>query len=432
MRKHTVAGLWAVAILLGLVGGSTVYAYSKDTRLMELLAYGGTLEDVAEALDGSDPTFDDVTIDSLDCGGVGDFAGNFTVATNKFTVLATSGNVDTSGTLTVDLTSTLTGQVSAADDVTVGGVTGLSITLDGGDLFVADDAEVQDDFRVDGDSTLAGSLDANGGADVGGAALNCSFAGDALTTPAGSDVAFLGYVAIGNDAATTVVDGTDEQLYVEGQSEFDGTINADGLIDADLGITVTGAASTINHDSNFTVGIGTGTTTAAVTIGGGSNTVAIASTGMDVSTAGAVSGVTTLNATGAVTLDGAVTLGDAAADAITVTGALEVNSIKKWDNIATKDATYNPSAATTDGILLMNTSSGAFTYTIPDEDCDAAADVGRHILVKCIGSCGAKPLTIDFDSDGSHTGDGAATATINTNYGALNLLCGAADTWHIH
>lgn len=58
-----------------------------------------------------------------------------------------------------------------------------------------------------------------------------------------------------------------------------------------LGLTVSGAAVSLNNNSNFATGINTGTSTGAVTIGGGSGTVEINSSNWDVSTTGAASNI---------------------------------------------------------------------------------------------------------------------------------------------
>lgn len=69
----------------------------------------------------------------------------------------------------------------------------------------------------------------------------------------------------------------------------------------DAAITSTGGIVSLNASSNFAVNVGTGTSTGAISLGGGSNTVAVNSTSWDISTAGAVSGLTTLSMSGQLT-----------------------------------------------------------------------------------------------------------------------------------
>lgn len=68
------------------------------------------------------------------------------------------------------------------------------------------------------------------------------------------------------------------------------------------GITNTGAAVNLNASSNYAVNVATGTSTGAVTLGGGLNTVAVNSSSWKVSTAGAVSGITTMSLSGDITM----------------------------------------------------------------------------------------------------------------------------------
>ncbi len=58
--------------------------------------------------------------------------------------------------------------------------------------------------------------------------------------------------------------------------ETAGNVKFNGIINGASGITVNGAASTINKNSNFTTEIGDGSTTAAVTIGNNANVVTLA------------------------------------------------------------------------------------------------------------------------------------------------------------
>ena len=86
-----------------------------------------------------------------------------------------------------------------------------------------------------------------------------------------------------------------------------------GLVTANAGLTVTGAAVSLNASSNFDVNVATGTSTGDITLGGGTagQLISINSDDWDISTAGVITGV------GAITSDGLITttLG------LTVTGA---------------------------------------------------------------------------------------------------------------
>ena len=306
-----------------------------------------------------------------------------------------------------------------------------------------------------GELDIAGTLDVEGAADIKGMLTLSKGSATALSVSAGGEL---------TNAGTLNQDGNADfagNVVLSGTSK---TVSAASLIDANAGLTADGAAITLNHDSNFTTGIGTASNTQAVTIGGGSNTVAVASSSWDVSTLGAFSGVTTIaasdtvslskNSGDALTLTGAsgslnndglldqngnadlagnVVLSGAsktvsAASLVDMNAGMSTTGPVYTDGVTTDTTTA--STAATDHVMLINTASAAFTLTLSTADCDAAADVGRTLIIKCIGSCGAKPLTIDTQA--SETIDGAASATINTNYGAINLVCGAADTWYIY
>ena len=64
--------------------------------------------------------------------------------------------------------------------------------------------------------------------------------------------------------------------------------------------SATGASFSVNASSNFNVSLCTGTSTGTVAIGGGSGSVSVSSTTWAVTTAGAISGVTTIAASGTI------------------------------------------------------------------------------------------------------------------------------------
>jgi hypothetical protein len=78
-------------------------------------------------------------------------------------------------------------------------------------------------------------------------------------------------------------------------------VSSSGAITAAVGITSAGGAVSLNANSDFATNINTGTSTGAVAIGGGSGTFTVNSTAFDVSTAGALSGITTIDMSGQLT-----------------------------------------------------------------------------------------------------------------------------------
>lgn len=78
-------------------------------------------------------------------------------------------------------------------------------------------------------------------------------------------------------------------------------VTSAGAITA-AGLTTTGAAVSLNASSNYGTSISTGTSTGAISLGGGSNTVAVNSSSWDIATTGAASGFSTLSLSGDITL----------------------------------------------------------------------------------------------------------------------------------
>jgi len=205
--------------------------------------------------------------------------------------IAMDGNISTNGTLTVDGTSTL-GVVNAS---------GLA-SLDGG-------------IDVDGAFTVAdtsGNVATTGTLSSGAATLSSAQVSDltdnriviAGTSGELEDDANLtfdgttfevggGYGSTGLDIAMDGNVSTNGSLTVDGTSTL-GVINASGLASLDAGIDVDGAFTVANGNGN------------------------IGTTG-------------TLNVDGATTLNGAVTLGDASGDAITVTGTATFGASADFD-----------------------------------------------------------------------------------------------------
>jgi len=152
------------------------------------------------------------------------------------------------------------------------------------------------------DLCINGDLDVTGVVGVGALTVtDLTATGNTLLGNAATDTFTVrGITKYGTGTAEVAVG--DGDLYVTDALEADGALDVLGLMTGAAGMTVTGGTVSMNASSNFTTNLGTGTTNAAVTIGGGSNTVEIASTGMDVSTTGAVSGVTDLGMGGTLTI----------------------------------------------------------------------------------------------------------------------------------
>lgn len=159
-----------------------------------------------------------------------------------------------------------------------------------------------------------------------------------------------GALTLGASTGTTAITSSDWAIGATGIMTGIGAITSNGLITGTAGATLSGAAISLNASSNFATNIGTGSTNAAVTIGGGSNTVAIASTAMDVSTTGAVTGVTDLTASGVIT-----------------------GGFRHLTPVTNTDASETLTAAQSGAFVVATAAGGATTITIPDP---SAATVG--------------------------------------------------------
>jgi len=154
---------------------------------------------------------------------------------------------------------------------------------------------------VTGTSTLTGALIANGG---------ITDTGNFAQTGVGTFDTGTGAVSLNGN---TNITGINTLTVGTGATTLGGTLGVAGLTTLSGGVDVSGA-STITG----TLGINT-TGSAATTIGNATAAFSLASSGLNVSTAGAVSGVTTLTASGAIA---AASSGDTINGLIISSGAL--------------------------------------------------------------------------------------------------------------
>ncbi|MGE3278918.1 MAG: hypothetical protein AB7J40_03950, partial [Candidatus Altimarinota bacterium] len=113
-----------------------------------------------------------------------------------------------------------------------------------------------------------------------------------------------GTATIGDGGDTVTINSSDWDISATGDISGAGSITADGLITGTAGADISGAAINFNANSNFATNINTGTSTGAVSIGGGLNSISIDSSTWDISSAGAASGLTTIDASGDITTSG--------------------------------------------------------------------------------------------------------------------------------
>ncbi|HEV8601461.1 MAG TPA: hypothetical protein VGQ87_02575, partial [Patescibacteria group bacterium] len=172
-----------------------------------------------------------------------------------------------------------------------------SNSADVGDIFInlasLGDFEIRDAGTAfvtftDGGVTIISNADINGGA-IDGTAIGASSA----STGAFTTLSSTGATTLGNNSTTVGVNSNDWDIATDGTMTGIGAITSDGLITTTAGLTVTGAAVSLNTSSNFDVNIATGTSTGDITLGGGTagQLISINSDDWDISTAGVMTGI---------------------------------------------------------------------------------------------------------------------------------------------
>ena len=343
--------------------------------------------------------------------------GGINADSGAFTVADTTGNVGTTGSLTVgdgaDITGTTTmddadvsGTLDVTGNTTVGGTLGVSgaatfqtdVTIVGGvgDTFTITDGYVTV-FEVNAET---GQVDATGAVNIGGA-LDVTGA----TTVNNFEVGATSTVSMGSNVVTNVADGVAASDAVnKGQLDAivsGGWIISDGVTSqtVQLGETVLlqGTANEVNvvvsNPDTMTIGLPDDVTIAGILTVTGAATVG-----------------STLGVTGATTTAGITNTGNIGTGTLSTTGAATLNS-------ATVSTTLGVTGAST--FTALTTHNGGLTTTTA-----AVTDLtdGRVVLA---GVGGELEDSGNLTFDGSTlnvTGDieasadiGAATATITSN-----------------
>ena len=240
-------------------------------------------------------------------------------------------------------TATTAGTVTTAAQTaitSVGELTGLTIV---GDLSLNQKLSVDGDASFNGDVHIVGNLKAD--------KISNEYVINTETTNytliVAEDLSLNGKLLISEDASFN------EDVYIKGGLSIDGSVptwnqNTTGsaatvtgvaqtaitsvgtlsglTVTAPIAGSVTGSAATVTGAAQTAItSVGT---LASVTITGG--TINATPIGADTASTGKF---TTVNASGATTLDGAVTLGNAPGDAVTVTGTMTVNNTATFNGV---------------------------------------------------------------------------------------------------
>lgn len=222
-----------------------------------------------------------------------------------------------------------------------------------------------------------------------------------------------------------------------------------GLLQGALGLTVTGAAVSVNASSNFATNINTGTSNTLVSIGGGSGTFALDTTNIDISSAGAITGATGVSTTtltststsnigsgtGVVTLNSSGALGLTAASASTWTlGANALTLTSSNINVSSAGVLTLAGAQTVDVVTASAGTSSAVTIAPGDSTTNSGTgssltlrgsnqtgttSVGGNLVLQG-GSGTTTNGTVQIDSNA--TVAAAKTLTLNTHASTPAIL----------
>lgn len=429
----------AVTLTAGLSVGTTL-AVTGATTLNGAVTIGDAVGD-AITVKGTLNCDEAVTLDKT-LGVTG--ASTLTGAVSCGSTLAVTGAATLSSTLDVSGAMTVGGNLGITGTLTAAALN-VAGTFTAEDFTVTDDLTVGDDASVAGDLTVTGATVCNGNVDLGNAA------GDTLTITAQVDsniefkasgnhgitgeadqVLFVNsagtghlYLGTAGDAnAIEIEDGSGnveiaQQLTVAGATVLNGTVGL-GNAAGDT-VTITGqiagnieftGASTHQiigeADQNIQI-TAAGTGDVVLAVAGAAPAVTVDATAGDTSFAADVNVGVDLDVTGVTTLNGDVTLGDAAGDTITVTGQVA-------GSIEFTGAAQHNLIGEADQVLAVKSAGSGHLYlgTAGDENAIEIEDASGAVTV-------AQALTLS-----STLALGGAVTTA-TGLGAAMTITGPTD-----
>ncbi len=339
----------------------------------------------------------------------------FLVASVTFAATTISTNINTGGTLTVTGASTLTGAVTTAGAVTLGDA--------------AADAIV-----ITGNASTTNALTVGGVLYVSGNAVFCFYS----TTTSGGNFSTLGTI-VGSSTAqitgafttygnVTLGDAQADTLTVNAGTLTYGSAATTTIVSSNLGsLAIATSSATVPFlrfdTSNSRIGIGTTSPGRTFSVAGSavfSGDVTVEGTFTPTQTT-----ATSFTVTGATLLNGAVTLGDAAADVITITGnASTTNAFTVGSNLyvggraTTTGASGNFATEGTITLLgrLNASSTSLFTGALTTYGAVTLGDAAADVITITGNASTTNALTVG----GNLYVSGRATTTAST---------GAFETW---
>ena len=368
--------------------------------------------------------------------------GDMTIAGNFFQTAiasAASGNVN----ITIDAAGTGT--------MTIGGISTGLISMPNANLDIGDAAtdklsvvsEIDTNLTLDDDTTDSPALILSDAGDNTATFIkkNGATGNTEITIGATSDIEIVaGNLAVGNGSpGSAAMDG--EDFYVNGDSEFDGAVQFDGLPTGAAGLTITGAAVNLNVSSNFAINVATGTSTGTVTVGGnGIQTINIgdgaAAKTVTLGSSNSTSTTTLLSGSGGLNLNasnnqptnlntgnstGATTIGNALSD-ISLLGHIQGATAFILDGAT--DNSFETSIAVTDP-------TADIIWTFPDGAADTLAFMGSTLTTnypEIANSVTGGTNQLIFEGSDADTEETIITATDPTADIIWTLADGGAQT----
>jgi hypothetical protein len=356
---------------------------NKLMRIIAILALALFLTTPAIAVNW-DGYYTNMLIKGYLGGPKGDTMDNMTANYWKVTMSSASGSFNI-----------LTGNLKVGDGTP-------DVTLNGEDAYVNGTLEVDGVTRFDGTTmTIRGVAYTMPSADGGASSYLQTNGSGTLSWAAGTsgslDAAYNSGATITVDAGALQLDGshgTNDTFFV---NKTAGTGDAIQITNAGTGYDINGTAGTwyvtkagvatfssfapltsglsisggiinLNASSNFATNINTGSSSGAVTIGGGTGTVAVNSSSWDISTAGAVTGISTIGMSGDLTLSaGDVVLANGKA----VKGSTTTAQTVKLQGYDVDNTTYRDVLTITNGDTITAVlGSGNETFSLNSADWD--------------------------------------------------------------
>jgi fibronectin-binding autotransporter adhesin len=339
---------------------------------------------------------------------------NTTVSTLNFGGAATTLNIGNSGT-TVNILGNLT--TAASQTITAGG--GLIVSSGG---INNNNGGITNTGALAGVTTISasGAITAATSNTINGLSINSGslsgITGFSQTSGAFS-VTGSGAITLGAGSNPFSIDSTAFDVSSTGDLSGIGTINATGLASITGGATISGGTISLNVGGALrNTRINTGASTGTVTIGGGSAVLVIDSTAFDVSSTGDLSGIGTVNMSGAIT---------AATSTNTINGlVINSGSLSSITGFSQTSGTFSVTGA---GAITLGGGSDALTIDSTNFDVSSSGALSGITTINMSGAITAATSTNTIN--GLIISSGSLSGITGFSQGSGNFSISGAGTF---